>query len=52
METNIIVGGLLAMLVGYLFYKKFWDMQSKGTVEQELHDVLTKDEHRVKGKFE
>ena len=52
METKVIVGGLIAMLVGYLLYKKFWEMQSKGTIEQELRDVLTKDKHQVKGKFE
>jgi len=52
MEAKIIISGIVAIIIGYLLYRKFWEIQQQGNIEQEFHDILTKDEYKVKGKHE
>ena len=52
METKILVSGIIAIIIGYVLFKKFWEMQGKSTIEQELEDVLTNENYKVKGKHE
>lgn len=52
MEAKILISGIVAVIIGYVLYRKFWEFQQKGNIEQEFHDILTKDEYKVKGKHE
>ena len=52
METKILVSGIIAIIIGYILYRKFWELQFRSTVDQEFHDILTDEEYKVKGKHE